>query len=59
MRKKVLFALAISTAISSLLTMGNGSSVQAAEKIIKFGAPLPLTGGLAPEGIGSLRPRLK
>ena len=32
MRKKVLFALAISTAISSLLTMGNGSSVQAAEK---------------------------
>ena len=51
MKKNVLFALAISTAISSLLTMGNGSSVQAAEKIIKFGAPLPLTGGLAPEGI--------
>lgn len=51
MRNKVLVALAISTAIGSLLTMGGGSSVQAAENIIKFGAPLPLTGALAPEGI--------
>ena len=51
MKKRALFTLAVSTLFVGLQAVGGSSSVQAAEKTIKFGAPLPLTGALAPEGI--------
>ena len=38
-------------AIAVFGLLGAGPAAHAAEKILKIGAPLPLTGGLAPEGL--------
>lgn len=40
-----------SAAIAGIVSAGSVVGAHAAEKIVKFGAPLPLTGALAPEGI--------
>ena len=42
-------SLAAAAAVFGLLA--SGPAAQAADKVLKIGAPLPLTGGLAPEGL--------
>ena len=38
-------------AIAALGMLGALSAASAEQKVLKLGAPLPLTGGLAPEGL--------
>ena len=44
-------SLAAAAAVFGLLA--SGPAAQAADKVLKIGAPLPLTGGLAPEPKGA------